>query len=203
MWRLKTIQEQTGRISNIIQTLLNMAGPRRAKRQPVSLEPLVETSLSFLGEKFSRHEIRVETSLNSTPSIIGDAERLQQLCLNLFLNAVDAMPDGGELRISLLTTEDQVELRIADTGTGIPATSLERIYEPFFTTKSAGEGHGLGLMVAQGIVKEHGGSIEVVSNEGEGTEFVVRFPRATPVPDGGPTSPGARAGGGEGAGSVE
>ena len=177
-WRLETIQEQTGRISNIIQTLLNMARPRRAKRQPVALEPLLEESLSFLHEKFSRSEIRVETSFESVPSITADAERLQQLFLNLFLNAADSMPDGGELRVSLQPKGEEAEIRVVDTGAGIPASSLERIFEPFFTTKPAGEGNGLGLMVAQGIVREHRGTIAVESSEGAGTEFIVRLPVA-------------------------
>ncbi|MDJ0867332.1 MAG: protoglobin domain-containing protein [Myxococcota bacterium] len=178
VWRVRTIQEQIGRISNIIQTLLNMARPRATRRMPVALEPLVETSLSFLREKLGRRAIEVSTVIERTPSILGDSERIQQLLLNLFLNAADAMPDGGELRVTLGMHEGDVEVRIADTGVGISEDALPRLFEPFFTTKPAGEGNGLGLMVAKGIVSDHGGQIDVSSTPGVGTEFVIRFPPA-------------------------
>ena len=98
-WRLKTIQGQIGRIANIIQALLNMARPGKTARVPVALEPLLENTLSFLGEKFARRLIEVRRAFDPVPSVKGDTERLQQLFLNLFLNAADAMPDGGELSV--------------------------------------------------------------------------------------------------------
>jgi signal transduction histidine kinase len=110
-------------------------------------------------------------------AILGDHEKLQQLFLNLFLNATDAMPGGGELRIELQRLPDAVEVRVGDTGHGIPEELLERIFEPFFTTKS-GRGSGLGLMVCRGIVQDHGGTIDVKSRVGEGTEFRLEFPAA-------------------------
>ncbi len=184
LWRLRTIQEQIGRISKIIQTLLGMARPGKTRRLPTALAPLIETSLSFLREKLARRNIDVAKTFAPVPSIVGDSERLQQLFLNLFLNAADAMPNGGELRVSLAPRgERDVEVRVADSGVGIPADTLERVFEPFFTTKAAGEGSGLGLMVARGIVGDHGGSIQVTSREGEGTEFVIRFPVASTAVD--------------------
>jgi len=179
-WRLKTIQEQITRISRIIQTLLNMARPRKAKRIAVSLEPLLETTLSFLSEKLARRGIRVERSFKSAPSIAGDPERLQQLFLNLFLNAADAMPDGGVLTVGLAEAGDEeVQLCVADTGMGIRPDDMERVFAPFFTTKEAGEGNGLGLMVCKGIVSDHGGSIELSSTPGEGTQFEILLPVPT------------------------
>ncbi len=183
-WRLSTIQEQIGRISRIIETLLGMARPGKTRRLPMELAPLIETSLSFLREKLAHHNIDVAKTFAPVPSIVGDAERLQQLFLNLFLNAADAMPNGGKLRVSLAPQgERDVEVRVADSGVGIPADALERVFEPFFTTKAASEGSGLGLMVARGIVGDHGGSILVTSREGEGTEFVIRFPVAPTADD--------------------
>jgi signal transduction histidine kinase len=177
LWRLRTIQEQIARISRIIQTLLNLARPRRSRRVAVNLGPLLEATLSFLAEKLRHRGIRVERDLRNAPSILGDPERLQQLFLNLFLNAADAMPDGGELRIGLEPTVGGGALvRVADTGVGISEADLPRIFEPFFTSKPAGEGNGLGLMVAQGIVKDHGGSICVESRLGSGTEFRIECP---------------------------
>jgi signal transduction histidine kinase len=182
VWRLKTIQEQVGRISKIIQTLLNMARPGRLRRVPVSLDPLLETTLSFVFEKLSHHQIQVRRAISPVSSVLGDPERLQQLFLNLFINAADAMPEGGELRVSLAEAGDGwVEARVGDTGHGISPRDLSRIFDPFFTSKAAGEGNGLGLMVAQGIVNDHGGSIEVQSVVGRGTEFRVRFPSARPT----------------------
>jgi len=178
-WRLRTIQEQVGRISKIIQTLLNMARPGKTRHVLVSLESVIEMTLAFLTEEFSRRGIETRTDLHSAPNVLGDPERLQQLFLNLFMNAVDAMPSGGELRVRLTTAADgEIQIAVGDTGQGIPERDLPRIFEPFFTSKEAGTGNGLGLMVAKGIVKDHGGSMTVKSKEGQGTEFRILLPRA-------------------------
>ena len=119
----------------------------------------------------------MERSFESVPGVTGDAERLQQLFLNLFLNAADAMPEGGELSVRLRTTgAGEAEIRVADTGVGIPEADLPRIFDPFFTSKRAGKGIGLGLAVAKGIVSDHGGEIAVTSTEGKGTRFRVLLP---------------------------
>jgi two-component system, sporulation sensor kinase E len=176
-WRLSTIQEQVSRISRIIQSLLNMARPKATERLPVALEPLLETTLSFLSEKFARREVEIVRDFQSVSSILGDPERLQQLLLNLFLNAVDAMPDGGELRIRLAPDGHAgIHLTVADTGCGIPKENLAQIFEPFYTSKEAGTGNGLGLMVASRIVNDHGGSMDVESRVGEGTQFLIHLP---------------------------
>jgi signal transduction histidine kinase len=176
-WRLETIRTQISRISRIIQTLLNMARPRKARRIPIALAPLVETSLSFVAEKLSRRGIEVERAIASVPSLPGDPERLQQLLLNLFLNAADSMPKGGRLRVSLARGADgQAIIQVADTGSGIRPEDIDHIFEPFFTTKPAGEGSGLGLMVCKGIVADHGGTISVTSQLGAGTQFEVSLP---------------------------
>jgi len=182
-WRLQTIQTQIARISRIIQTLLNMARPRKARRVPVALAPLLEASISFVSEKLQRRGIEVVREIAPVPSLMGDPERLQQLLLNLLLNAADAMPAGGRLRVSLASGEgSDVVIRVGDTGTGIRPEDLDRIFDPFFTTKPAGEGNGLGLMVCKGIVTDHGGAITVTSQVGVGTEFCVSLPCAGKVP---------------------
>ena len=181
-WRVRTIQEQIGRISKIIQTLLNMARPGRMRRLPVELEPLIESSLSFVREKLARRGIEIDRSLEAHATVLGDTERLQQLFLNLFLNAADAMPEGGCLGVTLEVDSEGNEIcvEVRDSGNGIEAEALDRIFDPFFTTKPAGEGNGLGLMVAKGIVKDHGGAIRVDSELGQGTTFTLRFPVLKP-----------------------
>jgi signal transduction histidine kinase len=176
-WRLETIRGQISRISKIIQTLLNMARPHPARRVPVALDALLDTSLSFVGEKLGRRRIEVERDLPAIGSVPGDPERLQQLFLNLFLNAADAMPEGGHLRVSLAKDGDgHAVVRVSDTGSGIRPEHLDKVFDPFFTTKEAGHGNGLGLMVCKGIAVDHGGSIDVTSEVGKGTEFRIALP---------------------------
>jgi signal transduction histidine kinase len=177
-WRLETIQEQIGRITKIIQSLLKMANPeRRPRHGPLRLESVLDTTLSFVSENLSRRGISVIRSFEQVPDIVGDTERMQQLFLNLFINAVDAMPDGGDLLVSLGPTGDgKIQVRVSDTGLGISEQDVSRVFEPFFTTKPSGQGTGLGLMVVRTIVLEHGGDIAVSSTKGSGTEFRIRFP---------------------------
>jgi signal transduction histidine kinase len=175
-WRLRTIQEQIARISRIIQSLLHMARPGRPRRVPVDLAALLDGTLAFLTEKLSRRGVEVEREFAEAPNVLGDPERLQQVFLNLFLNAVDAMPDGGQLTVTLRPHAHEVEVRVCDSGHGIPAGDVERVFEPFYTTKAAGEGSGLGLSVVQGILAEHHGAIEVLRSDTAGTEFRLLFP---------------------------
>ena len=180
-WRLHTIREQVDRISRIIQGLLNIARPGRGTRAPVALDALLDTTLSFLSEKFMARGVEVVRSYEEAAPVLGDPERLQQLFLNLFLNAADAMPGGGKLRVGLRPTSGgEVEVCVADTGAGIAAGDLPHIFDPFFTSKPAGEGSGLGLAVAQGIVSDHGGAVEVASEPGQGTQFRIVLPARVP-----------------------
>jgi PAS domain S-box-containing protein len=177
--RLRTIREQAQRVTALIQTLLNFARPRELMLASVDLAGELETALSFLEQQFRERGIAVDRRFELVPVIRGDRDRLQQLFLNLFVNAEDAMPDGGELRLTLRVGEPgKVEIRIADTGMGIPEESLESIFEPFFTTKDRGKGTGLGLLVSKGIVVDHGGAISVSSEVGKGTEFRILLPAA-------------------------
>ena len=172
-WRLQTIQEQIARISRIIHTLLEIAHPRRSHSEQVDLAALLQQTLAFVSERLQNRGVRVKQVLAPSVAVSGDPERLQQLFLNLFLNAADAMPKGGELRVELGEREGSVCVRVADTGVGINPANLERIFEPFYTTKEAGQGNGLGLMVCKGIVADHGGRIDVASEPGAGTEFTI------------------------------
>jgi two-component system NtrC family sensor kinase len=112
------------------------------------------------------------------PPVLGSTTRLQQVFLNLFLNARDAMPGGGMLEVRTAAHNGSVEVEVTDTGMGIPAEHLHRIFDPFFTTKSTGKGTGLGLSVSYGIIKEHAGKVDVRSTPGKGTSFRLEFPVA-------------------------
>jgi signal transduction histidine kinase len=176
-WRLRTIRDQIDRITSIIQSLLNMARPKAREQLPVDLTHVLEQALAFLTEKFRSRQINAKMDAHARAIVIGDAEKLQQVFLNLFINAADAMPEGGELRVEVKpATEGRVRVSVSDTGQGIPASILGRIFEPFFTTKEGGRGNGLGLMVASSIVREHAGEIEVQSEVGRGTTFFVDLP---------------------------
>ena len=175
--RLRVIQEQIDRISGIMRNLLEMARPQERERSEVDVRELIQRCVAFVGDQLRRREIEVKLEWEQA-TLLGDEKRLQQVLLNLFVNAADAMPRGGELRIALEQVGESVEVRVADTGEGIPAAVVSRIFDPFFTTKEAGRGYGLGLTVTRDIVREHGGHIEVASRPGEGTEFRITLPAA-------------------------
>ena len=183
-WRVQTIVEQIDRITNIMQALLNLARPRDPVVQPVDLASVIETAVSFLREKLSKRNIEVRLSTTSADAeagswvVRGDVEKLQQLFLNLIMNAADAMMDGGTLTLEISAVGDaELLVRVVDTGIGIEPDQLARVFEPFFTTKQAGHGNGLGLVVARGIAIDHGGNLEVTSEVGHGTEFRLELPR--------------------------
>jgi signal transduction histidine kinase len=121
--------------------------------------------------------VAVEAHLEpGLPLMNGNADKLQQVFLNLFLNAKDAMPRGGHLRVTTWTEDSRVRIEIRDTGVGISPEHLPRIYDPFFTTKAPGGGTGLGLAVSYGIINEHSGKISAESRPGFGTRFEMEFP---------------------------
>ena len=175
--RARIIREQVQRVSQIIQTLLNFARPEVRRRGSVDLVQVAEKSLSFLQERFRAGGIEVERCFELLPEIWADGEKLQQMFINLGINAADAMPDGGTLAIHLAPHgSTEVQIRVSDTGTGIPADVIKHVFEPFYTTKELGDGSGLGLAVVKGIVLDHGGSIDVASEFGKRTDFCVVLP---------------------------
>ena len=133
---------------------------------------LVHQELSLTGV---RTQLRVAGDL---PPVRGNPGNLQQVFLNLFLNAIQAMPQGGELTVDAARDDGFVRVRVQDTGPGIPAADLDKVFEPFFTTRPAGIGTGLGLAVSHSIVQQHGGIIDVRSEPGQGAPFTVFLPVA-------------------------
>jgi two-component system NtrC family sensor kinase len=178
--RLRSIREQIDRISSVMRALLSIAEPDDRGWSQVELGELIDQALSFLAERFRRAGIRIEREMPLRAVLRGSGERLQQVFLNLFLNAGDAMPDGGTLRIAMSRRgRGELEARVSDTGCGMRPEILGRIFEAFFTTKPAGKGIGLGLAAAKRIVEEHGGTIEVSSEVARGTEFRITLPGAS------------------------
>jgi PAS domain S-box-containing protein len=174
---IEKIVKQTFRASEIISGLLNFSRTGPAELGEVHLNRIVRESLSLLEPQFRSARVTVEPTLDDNlPPIHGDAGKLQQVLVNLFSNARDAMPHGGRLAVRTRADNSRVHVEVADTGVGIPPENLAKIYDPFFTTKTTGRGTGLGLAITYGIVQEHHGSIQVRSQPGHGTTFTLEFP---------------------------
>jgi len=171
------IVKQTFRASEIVNNLLNFSRTGAAELADIDVNRVVEETLSLVAHPLKTSQIHVVKQLGeSLPPVRGSANKLQQVFLNLFLNARDAMPAGGMLEVRTAVHNGSVEVEVADTGAGIPREHIHRIFDPFFTTKSNGRGTGLGLSVSYGIIKEHAGKIDVRSTPGKGTSFHVEFP---------------------------
>jgi PAS domain S-box-containing protein len=176
---IEKIVSQTFRASEIVNNLLNFSRTAAAEFTDVDLNSVIDETLSLVAHPFKTAHVSVIKSLSdSLPPVLGSKNRLQQVFLNLFLNARDAMPGGGMLEVRTGSQNGTVEVEITDTGAGISREHLNRIFDPFFTTKGTGRGTGLGLSVSYGIIKEHAGKIDVRSTEGRGTSFRLEFPAA-------------------------
>ena len=174
---LEKIERQTFRAAKIVNGLLNLARPGRSDAGPVDVNAVINEMLALLEHQFQTANIRLRRELSSTPAVVQGVEfKLQQVFLNLFLNAGDAMSTGGWLSITSRVVDTCAVIEVADTGAGIASEDLPRIYDPFFTTKGIGQGTGLGLSIAYGVIKEHSGSIECKSGRGQGTQFTVSLP---------------------------
>jgi len=175
--RAEVISEQVRRVTDLLQTLLNIARPQAPARLPVQVDEILEHALEFFREKLRTRNIEVERQMRPVPVTIGDRDRLEQMFLNLIVNAADAMPKGGQLLVRVESAKDGgVDVAIEDTGHGIEADALERIFEPFYSSKERGKGTGLGLVVSRSIVLDHKGSIHVESEPGKGTRFLIHLP---------------------------
>jgi two-component system NtrC family sensor kinase len=175
---LEKIARQTFRASEIVNSLLNFSRTSTTDFVSVDLNKVIQETLTLLEHQLTKSAVRVAANLDAAlPRIKGNPGKLQQVFLNLFLNARDAMEHGGTLAVSTFHNGDGVvRVTVADSGAGIAPENLTRIFDPFFTTKAAKRGTGLGLSVSYGIVQEHGGSIEVESELGSGTRFELSFP---------------------------
>ena len=174
---IEKIVKQTFRASEIVNNLLNFSRTGPSELADVDVNRVVEETLSLVAHPLKTSQIQVVKQLSEAlPPVRGSANKLQQVFLNLFLNARDAMPLGGMLEVRTAAHNGSVEIEVVDTGNGISREHIHKIFDPFFTTKAGARGTGLGLSVSYGIIKEHAGKIDVRSTPGRGTSFHVEFP---------------------------
>jgi PAS domain S-box-containing protein len=174
---LEKIESQTFRAAKIVNSLLNLARPSGGETGPVDINTVIGDILALLEHQFKLSHVQVKRDLAPVPVVVSGVEyKLQQVFLNLFLNARDAMPKGGWVSVMTSSTGPNAIVEVNDTGIGIPPEHLARIYDPFFTTKADGRGTGLGLAVTYGIVQEHGGTLSCQSDTGQGTSFRLVLP---------------------------
>ncbi len=196
-----TVLRQVERISAILRQLLDYARPRRLTRNPLPVEPVFNRVVELLEPIAIRRQVRLASRIpGPLPPLLADADQLQQVLLNLVTNALDATPGGGQVRLTAAVDESGpipsagddrprisrgrspqpcVTLCVDDTGCGIPSERLEKIFEPFFSTKERGGGTGLGMPIVEDIVRAHGAAIEIESAEGRGTTVRLRWPTAS------------------------
>ncbi len=176
---LEKIEQQTFRAAKIVNSLLNLSRPSGGEMRQVDLNTAVTDVLALLEHQFRMHKVQVRRHLDGPAVMVRGVEyKLQQVFLNLFLNARDAMPRGGWLSVTSAVSGNEALVEVADTGIGIPSEHIARIYDPFFTTKAEGRGTGLGLSVTYGIVQEHGGTLTCESDPQQGTRFRLVLPLA-------------------------
>jgi two-component system NtrC family sensor kinase len=179
---LKTVEREAQRCKRVVQDLLNFARLPRPGKVLEDVIQVLEGALSLVETQTRiQHVELIREFSNNLPTLYLDRHRIQQMIVNLCINALDAMPKGGQLKIkvSLVSKAKEppiVEIQVSDTGTGIPPEIRDRIFEPFFTTKESGKGTGLGLSLVRDIVKGHGGRLEVFSEQNRGTLFTIRLP---------------------------
>ncbi len=179
---LEVILRQARRVATITQGLLSFARQSTGTHEPVALNRVVQEIVQLAQKDMSRSRVTVSTKLGEgLPAIAADANALGQVLLNLLTNARAAMPDGGSVTIETALVEDGRSIRVVvrDTGSGIPPEILPRIFDPFFTTRA--DGTGLGLSISHGIIADHRGTIEVSSEPGKGTVFILMFPVDAPA----------------------
>jgi two-component system NtrC family sensor kinase len=176
---LAVVMKQTNRAGRIVKDLLEFARQSEPEMRMLNINDVLTKAISITSHPAELQNIRLLPDLTpELPDIQGDSDKLEQVFVNIMINALQAMSDGGKLTVCTRITEDSgfVEIEISDTGCGIPQEHLSKLFDPFFSTKRTGEGTGLGLSVTLGIVEKHNGTIDVTSTVGEGSTFVIRLP---------------------------
>jgi len=183
---LLQIEKETRRCKTIIENLLKFARQEKVQYAATDINRVVQDSIDIMGHQLGIHQIKVEKDLSANlPEIMANGNQIQQVLMNFMLNSQQAMNGNpGTVRLeTALADAENIEIRVKDNGPGIPKEIQTKIFEPFFTTKPAGQGTGLGLSVSYGIIKDHGGIIRIVSQQGEGTLFIITLPVNRKVDD--------------------
>jgi signal transduction histidine kinase len=168
------MRKETERINRIIKDLLQFSKPPSVHIEDVEVNQVVHNSLHMLGVEERFQDVTLDLSLaEHLPPARGNSDQLQQVLFNLFINAADAMPDGGSILVRTAEDKRWVTIAIKDTGMGIPAAELDKVCDPFYTTKSPDKGTGLGLSISLKIIDEFGGKLRIESKEGKGSEFII------------------------------
>jgi two-component system NtrC family sensor kinase len=170
-------QGEVERLIKIVQRMLDFYRPSRGGVEPVDVNQIVEKVLSLIQKRLEHGDIEVHTELtDDLPTVPIVSDQISQVILNLLINAVEAMPIGGRLwlKTELSSEGENVLVRLRDSGPGMSAEQVNRLFEPFYTTKPGGT--GLGMAISYGIIERHGGAIDVLSEPGQGTTFVVALP---------------------------
>ncbi|MEM6807354.1 MAG: ATP-binding protein, partial [Bacteroidota bacterium] len=172
----ESIQRGSSRIQNIVGSLKSFSHSSGEEFQDAQLNELIDSTLTILTHKLKLKETELEKEYAELPEILCQPGKISQVCMNLLDNAIDAIDRHGKISIKSWQEGEDVFLRIQDDGSGIDEATRSKIFDPFFTTKEIGEGSGLGLSISYGIVKDHGGSIELESSPEAGSSFLIRLP---------------------------
>ncbi len=173
---VEKIEAQIERAAKIVKSLLSFSRGEKGQIKKFPLKNCINDILILLDYRIKKQAINSQIKIADDIEIWGELDKLQQVFLNIISNAIDAMPEGGNLKIEAEKKEEQTIIKISDTGMGIKNEHLNRVFEPFFTTKGYGKGTGLGLSISYGIIKEHNGEITVESEYGKGTTFIIALP---------------------------
>ena len=174
--------QEVDRLNRVVSQLLEFARPINFKPQPTNLIALIDDSIRLVENQADQKDITIKTHIsNQVPKIMIDPDRMNQVLLNLYLNAIESMDNGGELKVELSSNSetDGIDIKISDTGCGINPEDLTKIFDPYYTTKSSGT--GLGLAIAHNIIEAIGGQIMVESHPDQGTSFRIIIPN--PITD--------------------
>jgi signal transduction histidine kinase len=175
--RVGIVESEIKRLERLLTDFLELARPRAPQREPVDLGRVVSDVLELESEAIAAHRVALVRELSPKCTALGDVEKLKQVVLNLVVNSLDVMPEGGTLRAMVGADEREVWMAIEDTGPGVDPSILAEIFDPFFTTKAAGT--GLGLAIVRKLVDQHGGRVVVDTKKGVGTTVRVLLPRST------------------------
>ncbi len=174
---LNTIATQVERAGATVANLLDFTRRDESSFEETSINEVITRTVNLMSNEINLNKIKLDLNLgDNLPRVMGSIHNLQQVFLNLFLNAIQAMPDGGTLTVKSYIENGNVKIDVKDSGVGIPADNLDKIFDPFFTTKEVGKGTGLGLSVSYGIIRKHHGQLMVQSNIGQGTMFTIILP---------------------------